>query len=184
MKYLLRFLWYWIKHLGVFLLLGFVLITAFFTAMDIGANYIVVKEALYRRASVVLLKEDAASLSKYFTNNSLSRDTVFTDNSYEEYFIRSFDHNVTIHSIWGLAWTNTVTLTVSEKIGAINGELPNDKKTPAQIAQNKRIAPPPWQNGKYRIVMKRSDGGWEIDELQLIELLPEKKPEISPSPAP
>lgn len=188
MKYAIRLVWYLIKVVSGILLVAGLIALAFFTSLNLANVSVLINDGLEKRAQVIMLpaKNDASELNKFFTRYYLEKDTAIKSEKYASYTIRSFDHKVKIEWMWNWAWRDTASATIVERIDWIDGELPKSQMTPEQLAANQKIAPPKWEPTRYRVLLKKVDGQWKIDDVIFLELAPDTSalPVQTPGPSP
>lgn len=173
MVYLGRFFWFLIQNLLIIAMIMILVVTAFFIAVNVANIFVVVNDGLGKRASVILMKEDASELIKFFTNDFLDSDELLKNNHYTNYIIRNFNHKVSIEWLWAWPWENKGIATVTEKVLNIDGEIPNEKKSVNPNAVERKILPPNWENSKYHIELIKAGGSWKINKIVLIERIPD-----------
>ena len=172
MVYLGRFFWFLIQNLFIIGMIMILVVTAFFIAVNIANIFVVMNDGLERRASVILMKEDASELAKFFTNGFLDSDELLKNNQYTNYIIRNFNHKVSVEWLWAWPWENKGVATVTEKVLNIDGEIPNEKKSVNPNTVGKKVLPPNWENAKYHIELIKIGNSWKINKIVLMERIP------------
>jgi hypothetical protein len=175
MEYLIRFLSYIIRNLFVLAIVAALIVVSFFIAMNASNIFILLNDGLEKRASVILVKEDANELNKFFTEEFLAEDNLLKQNEYIDFIIRSFDHQVSIQWMWNWPWSNKATATVVERVKNIDGELPDEKKSDEEKKSKKKIPPPKWKNAKYKLFLVKDGIAWKIDKMVFLETVVDKE---------
>lgn len=151
------------------------LIIAFYLAMNTANIWVLISDGLDARAGVVLLGNDASTLSGYFRQEFLSQDPVLqvglSDTSpYRDYEIRGYDHRVRMVSVWSWPWEDVARAEIVESIPAIDGTIRSSRREAALAEGGEaRLSPPAWSTARYRVTLVRAAGRWKISNLQLIE---------------
>lgn len=186
MKYAIRLVWYLIKVVSGILLVAGLIALAFFTSLNLSNVSVLINDGLEKRAEVIMLpsKTDESELNKFFTRYYLDKDTAIKSEKYASYTIRSFDHKVKVEWMWNWAWQDTAAATIVEGIDWIDGELPKSQMTPEQQAAGQKIAPPKWEFTRYRVLLKKVDGQWKIDDVVFLELAPQASKAAIQTPQP
>ena len=177
MRILKRFLGFIASRIFFLTLISALLIMAFYLAMNTANIWVLIDDGLDARAGVVLMREDASALDKYFRSEFLSKDPVLqvglSDTSpYVDYEIRGYDHRVRMVSVWAWPWDNVARAEIVESIPAIDGTIRSSRREAALAAGGEaRLSPPKWTTSRYRATLVRSAGQWKISNLQLLEQL-------------
>ena len=166
MKYICRLLWYIATRLIIFSVVAGLLILAFYLSMDTANIYLLLRDGMQQRASVILTQKSADTLTNYFTSDFLMNDETLriglSDQSpYVNYNVTGFTYQVSMESMWAWPWDSTATATIVEKIPKINGK-------------------------RYVVTLKRISGQWKIAGLRQTQIIvePTAEPTASPIPAP
>jgi len=175
MEYMIRFFSYIIRNLFILAIVATLIVVSFFIAMNASNIFILLNDGLQKRASVILMKEDANELNKFFTEKFLAQDNLLKQNEYIDFIIRSFDHQVSIQWMWNWPWSDKATATVTERVKNIDGELPDDKKSDEEKKNKKKILPPAWKNAKYKLILVKEGIAWKIDKMVLLETIVDKE---------
>lgn len=178
MKYFFRFFLYIAKITGMILLIALLVYIAFNTAMGISQMYVMVTDGMEARADYVITGDKTVDLTKYFSEKFIQNDELLLDDTYENYNIKSFNHTLSIEWIWCWPWSDTASVTATERITYIDGDMKSEFKTEKQRREKKQIPPPEWENIKYEIKFVKVNGQWKIDSLRFLELA-KKEDEIT-----
>ncbi len=165
MVYIRRMIWFIASRLALLCALLGMLVCGFFMCLDLGNVYIVLDEGLEKRVEVILTREDAESLNKYFHYDFLNADpaliSAFDGTSvYDDYTISDFEYELTIESLWSWPWDDYATCTVVERVPSITGRVISSHagELPAD--------PPSWTGGRYNITLVNDNGEWKIIGMQ------------------
>nr|MDD6335973.1 hypothetical protein [bacterium] len=181
MRYVLRFLWYWIKVLAAIAITMALMGWGFFTAMNISNIWILMNEGLEVRAQTILQDGRAEDMKSCFTDKFIQSDPLLVVGTYDQYLINSFEIRVSVHWVWNWPWQNTATATVTERIPAMDGTAKSEAVT---SNPNFSKTPPKWPAGKYKVKLVKEKDGWKIDAMELIGEVPDKwtPPWVTPTP--
>jgi len=180
---LLRFLWALTQRVFVWGLIAFVLVCAFFIAMNASNIFISLKDAMQTRVAVAMHRTDEASMTKYFTPEFIAWDTAYRDGRYDASNVRGFDHWLRFHMIWAWPWETTAVAEVTEIVRSIDGEVYAAYLTEEQRMSGEKVPPPEWPAAKYRIVLSQQEGRWLVAALEKIEDAPQPTPLPSQTPS-
>ena len=183
LKYIRRLIWFIASRLLIFTIAVSVLLCAFYMCMNTANVYIVLSDGLEKRVEVILTREDAPELNNYFHADFLSADPALTAafdgrSPYVDYNISSFEHELTIESLWAWPWDEYATCTVVERVPSITGSVISSRSG--------EVSPtvPTWQGGRYNITLMKSGGKWKIVGMQQESIIIEATPTPTPSPTP
>jgi len=185
-KYVRRLVWFIASRLLMFTIAVSVLLCAFFMCMNTANVYIVLSDGLQKRVDVILTREDAPELNNYFHPDFLSADPALIaafgkDSPYVDYSITGFEHKLEIESLWAWPWDNYATCRVLERVPTITGKVLSSRKN--EVEANI----PPWQGGRYEVVLVKTSGKWKIIGMRqtsiIVEATPTPVPSVSPTPA-
>ena len=185
MKYLRRFVGFIAGRVLVITLCLAILACGFYMCLNTANVYIVLTDGLAKRVDVILSRDDAPELNKYFHADFLAADpalaAAFNGSSpYVDYNITGFEHDLKIESLWAWPWDTYATCTVVERVPEINGRVLSSRRSevPSEI--------PDWQGGRYEITLAKSGGRWKIVGMQQKSIIVEATPvpTSAPSPAP
>lgn len=186
MKYICRLLWYIATRLIILSVVAGLLILAFYLSMDTSNIYLLLRDGMQQRASVILTQKNADTLTNYFTSDFLMNDQTLriglSDQSpYVNYNVTGFTYQVSMESMWAWPWDSTATATIVEKIPKINGKVKSGKSKQVESAN-----PPAWYGGRYVVTLRRISGQWKIAGLRQTQIIvePTAAPTGSPIPAP
>ena len=163
MHHLRRLVWFIASRLLIALLLLGILTVTFYYAMNATNIYVIIKDGMARRAQVIMMDEPVESLDAYFAPTWLERDSLLQSalngtGPYQNTNVTGFDHRISLSRVWCWPWDSIATVTVTERIPAIDG-----KSVSGTV--------PAWQSGKYTMVLSKESGNWKIRTISLVELL-------------
>ena len=185
LKYIRRLVWFIASRLLIFTIAVSVLLCAFYMCMNTANVYIVLSDGLEKRVEVILTREDAPELNNYFHGDFLSADPALTaafdgSSPYVNYNITSFEHELTVESLWAWPWDSYATCRVVERVPSITGT--------AIAGRDVSDTVPTWQGRRYNVTLMKTDGRWKIvgmqEEAVIIEATPTPSPEPTPTPVP
>ena len=165
MKYFRRFAGFLASRALIFTIAIAILACGFYMCLNTANVYIVLNDGLEKRVSVILTREDAPELNKYFHADFLSADpallAAFDGSSpYVDYTISGFEHKLEIESLWAWPWDDYATCTVVERVPSITGSVIASRRSEV----SERI--PRWQGGRYDITLVKVGGEWKIIGMQ------------------
>ena len=101
MLYFRRFIWFIAKYMVLICVLLGMLVCGFFMAMNVSNIYVVLNDGMEKRVDVILTRQQAEELNKYFHADFLIQDTALEgaingDSVYTNYNITGFDYSLTI----------------------------------------------------------------------------------------
>lgn len=170
MVYIRRMVWFIASRLVILCILLGMLVCGFFMCMNLANVYIVLDEGLEKRAEVILTREEAEELNKYFHYDFLNADPALArafdgTSVYDDYTITDFEYELTIESLWSWPWDNYATCTIVERIPSITGKVISSRanEVPEEV--------PKWAGGRYDITLVKEDGNWKIRGMQLVTQL-------------
>ena len=170
MLYIRRLVWFIAKHLIVFCILAGMLVCGFFMCMNMANIYIILDEGLEKRVEVILTREEAEELNKYFHYDFLTADPALAgafngSSAYDNYTITDFDYEMKIERLWAWPWDAYATCTVTEQIPSITGKVISSRAAdvPKEI--------PDWQGGRYNLTLVKENGLWKIIGMQQTAIL-------------
>ena len=166
MVYFRRLIWFIARKLILWSVLLGMLVCGFYMAMNIANIRVVLEDGLEKRVDVLLTRQKAEDLNKYFHADFLRQDPALDDavnkhNSfYENYNITGFEYELTIEKLWAWPWDTYATCTVVEKVPSIQGSVVASKRSevPSRI--------PPYDGGRYDITLEKVGGEWKIMGMQ------------------
>ena len=176
MLYFRRLIWFIASRLLLVCVLLGMLVCGFFMAMN-GANiYVVLNEGMEKRVDVILTRQQAAELNKYFHADFLIADaalegaqngnSVSSDNN-----ITGYEYDLTIEKLWAWPWDAFANCTVVERVPTITGSVISSRRNEV----SERI--PRWQGGRYDITLVKAGGQWKIVGMQQKTVLVEPEQE-------
>ena len=172
MLYFRRLIWFIASRLLLVCVLLGMLVCGFFMAMN-GANiYVVLNEGMEKRVDVILTRQQAEELNKYFHADFLIADEALEGalngiSAYSDYNITGFEYELTIEKLWAWPWDDFANCTVVERVPAIYGKVISSRRKEV----SERI--PSWQGGRYDITLVKAGGAWKIIGMQQKTILVE-----------
>ena len=174
MKYLRRVIWYIAGRLFLVCLIGGLILTVFYYAMNLSNIQIILKDGMAGRAKVIMgMEEDAEALNKYFQASCLASDAqlqaALGESPYADYNIRGIDHRLEMDFFWTWPWDTSARLYVTERIPRIDGRV-RGTRAEEVIARDGAgaVYPPDWPEATYRVSLVRENGQWKIRSLTQI----------------
>ena len=165
MLYFRRFVWFIAKKLIILCVLLGMLVCGFYMAMNISNIYVVLNDGMEKRVDVILTRQQAEELNKYFHADFLIADTALEgalngQSAYADYNITGFDYELTIEKLWAWPWDSYANCTVVERVPSITGRVISSRRSEV----SERI--PRWQGGRYDITLVKVAGEWKIIGMQ------------------
>ena len=170
MVYFRRLVWFIATRLIIVCVLLGMLLCGFFMALNMANVYVVLDEGMEKRAEVILTREDAEELNKYFHYDFLNNDTALAGafdgtSAYSDYVVSDFEYDLTIEKLWCWPWENYATCTVVERIPDITATVVSSRKNEVSSTV------PQWQGGRYNITLINESGKWKIIGMQQTTIL-------------
>ena len=142
-------------------MLAGMLVCGFFMALNVSNIYVVLNDGLEKRVDVILTRQEAEELNKYFHADFLIADQALEgalngQSVYQDYNITGFDYDLTIEKLWAWPWDTYANCTVVERIPSISGSVISSRRSEV----SSRI--PKWQGGRYDITLVKVAGQWKI----------------------
>lgn len=165
MLYFRRLTWFIARYMILICVLAGMLVCGFFMAMN-GANiYVVLNDGMQKRVDVILTRQQAEELNKYFHADFLIADEALEGalngmSAYADYNITGFDYELTIEKLWAWPWDSYANCTVVERVPSISGSVISSRRSEV----SHRI--PRWQGGRYDITLVKVGGEWKIIGMQ------------------
>ncbi len=180
MKYIRRLLWFIASRLIILSVVIGLLILAFYLAMDTSNIFLLLKDGMQQRASVILTRQGADALTSYFTGEFLMSDETLNiglseSSPYSNYNITGFTYDLSMESMWAWPWDDTATATIVERVPRINGRVLSSRAK--QVSSE---TPPSWYGGRYVVTLRRIGGQWKIAGLRQTEIIVEPTPTPKP----
>ena len=172
MLYFRRLIWFIASRMLLVCVLLGMLVCGFFMAMN-GANiYVVLNEGMEKRVDVILTRQQAAELNKYFHADFLMADTALEGalngvSAYTDYNITGHEYELTVEKIWAWPWDNFANCTVVERVPSITGNVIASRRS--QVSS--RV--PKWVGGRYDITLAKVGGNWKIVGMKQVTVLME-----------
>lgn len=161
MLYLRRLIWFIARTLIIVCVLAGMLVCAFYMAMNMSNIYVVLSDGMEKRVDVILTRQQAEELNKYFHADFLLADPALDgalngDSAYVDYNITGFDYDLTIERMWAWPWDDYANCTVVERVPVITGTVIASRRSEV----SSRI--PKWVGGRYEITLAKQSGQWKI----------------------
>ena len=172
MQYVRRLTWFIAGRMLLICALAGMLVCGFFMALN-GANiYVVLTDGMEKRVDVILTRQQAEELNKYFHADFLLADPALEGalngtSAYVDYNITGFEYQLTIEKLWAWPWDNFANCTVVERVPSISGNVIASRRS--QVSA--RI--PKWVGGRYDITLAKIGGQWKIVGMQQVTVLME-----------
>ena len=163
--YFRRLIWFIARLLIIVCILAGMLVCAFAMAMNISNIYVVLNDGLEKRVDVILTRQQAEELNKYFHADFLIADNALEgalngQSAYSDYNITGFDYSLTIEKLWAWPWDDYATCTVVERVPSISGSVISSRSS--EVSEKV----PNWQGGRYDITLIKTGGQWKIIGMQ------------------
>ena len=172
MQYFRRFTWFIAGRMILICVLLGMVVCGFFMALN-GANiYVVLNDGMEKRVDVILTRQQAEELNKYFHADFLIADEALEGalngmSAYSDYNITGFEYNLTIEKLWAWPWDTYANCTVVERVPSISGSVISSRRSEV----SERI--PRWQGGRYDVTLVKAGGAWKIIGMQQKTILVE-----------
>ena len=172
MLYFRRFVWFIAKNLIWLCALAGMLVCGFYMCLNISNIYVILNDGLEKRVDVILTREEAEELNKYFHADFLIVDPALEgaldgSSAYVDYNITGFDYELTIEKLWAWPWDSHATCTVVERVPEITGSVISSRKSEASATI------PSWRGGRYDLTLLKVNGSWKIIGMQQTTVLME-----------
>lgn len=172
MLYFRRFVWFIASRLVILCVLLGMLLCGFFMCLNLANVYIILDEGLEKRVEVILTREDAEELNKYFHYDFLNADPALAgafdgSSTYSDYVISDFEYELTVEKLWSWPWDDYATCTVVERVPSITGKVLSSR------ANEVSADIPKWQGGRYNITLVKEGGMWKVIGMQQVTILME-----------
>ena len=176
--YFRRLTWYIAGRMLLVCVLAGMLVCGFFMAMNAANIYVVLNDGMQKRVDVILTRQQAEELNKYFHADFLIADAALEgalngNSAYSDYNIQGFEYDLTIEKLWAWPWDSFANCTVVERVPSITGQVIASRRREV----SERV--PGWQGGRYDITLVKAGGQWKIIGMQQKTILvePEKENE-------
>ena len=165
MLYFRRFVWFIAKNLVILCVILGMLACGFFMAMNLSNIYVVLEDGMEKRVDVMLTRQQAEELNKYFSADFLLADPALAgalngQSAYVDYNITDYDYELIIEKAWAWPWDSYANCTVVERVPTITGSVISSRRNEV----SERI--PRWQGGRYDITLVKVGGQWKIIGMQ------------------
>ena len=172
MLYFRRLTWFIAGRMILICVLLGMLVCGFFMALNASNIYVVLNDGMEKRVDVILTRQQAEELNKYFHADFLIQDAALEgalngDSVYSDYNITGFDYELTIEKLWAWPWDTYANCTVVERVPSISGSVISSRRTDS----NQSV--PHWQGGRYDITLVKAGGQWKIIGMQQKTILVE-----------
>ncbi len=176
MLYFRRLTWFIAGRMILVCALLGMLVCGFFMAMNAANIYVVLNDGMEKRVDVILTRQQAEELNKYFHADFLIADEALEgalngNSAYSDYNITGFDYQLTIEKLWAWPWDSFANCTVAERVPSIAGKVISSRRNEV----SDRI--PGWQGGRYDITLVKAGGRWKIIGMQQKAVLVEPERE-------
>ena len=171
-QYVRRLTWFVAgKMILICVLLG-MLVCGFFMALNGSNIYVVLSDGMQKRVDVILTRQQAEELNKYFHADFLIADEALEGalngmSAYSDYNITGFDYELTVEKLWAWPWDSYANCTVVERVPSISGSVISSRRSEV----SERI--PRWQGGRYDVTLVKVGGEWKIIGMQQKTILVE-----------
>lgn len=176
MLYIRRLVWFIATRLIILCILLGMLVCGFFMGMNMSNIYVILDEGLEKRVEVILTREDAEELNKYFHYEFLNADPALAGafdgtSAYDDYTISDFEYEMKIEKLWAWPWDEYATCTITEKVPSITGKVISSRAS--------EVSPdlPDWVGGRYNITLVKENGYWKVIGMQQTAILMAEEPE-------
>lgn len=172
MQYFRRLTWFIAGRMILICVLLGMLVCGFFMALNGSNIYVVLNDGMEKRCSVILTRQQAEELNKYFHADFLIADEALEGalngmSAYSDYAITDFDYQLTIEKLWAWPWDTYANCTVVERVPSITGSVISSRRNEV----SERI--PQWQGGRYDVTLVKVGGVWKIIGMQQKTILVE-----------
>ena len=186
-----RSVFYFMRTILTLLAIGALCILSFISASRLSNAYIIVNEGMNMRAECILKNSSENDLTAYFSHHCIQSDAEERTNNaalYAGMVISSYEYSLKIRDLHILPWQISTYVDVVEQIRGIKGSFSAESGSSGSV--------PEWTPRKYRLFLRKAEGRWLIDSVELLELNPkldvvatpdpnaDPLPMVTPSPAP
>ena len=182
MVYFRRFVWFIARNLLIICVLLGMLVCGFCMAMNVSNIYVVLNDGLQKRVDVILTRQQAEELNKYFNSEFLLADPALEgalngSSAYVDYNITGFEYELTIEKLWAWPWDNYANCTVVERVPSISGNVIASRRSEVSSRM------PKWVGGRYDITLAKQNGQWKIVGMQQVTVLMEADESVEELPS-
>ena len=185
-----RSVFYFMRAILTLLAIGALCILSFISASRASNAYILVNEGMNMRAECILKNNPESDLTAYFSLHCIQSDAEERMNNAAPYAgmaVSSYEYSLKIKDMHILPWQLSTYVDVVEQIRGIKGTF---------TAESGSSSVPDWTPRKYRLYLRKAEGRWLIESVELTELNPkldvpatpdpnaDPLPIVTPSPAP
>jgi len=158
----MRLVLYVFRKLTMIVVIVVLVMFAAFMGYDYANIYVTVNEGITQRAHVILQEGDYTTLSKFYTQEYLEKDSMISNNHYRSFIVTSYDLRVKVKKISVWPWNDEAKVIVEEVIKEINA-FPKD-------SEESSVTVPGWENAEKQIILKKN-GRWRIDSVTSIKAI-------------
>ena len=176
MLYIRRLIWFIASRLVIVCVLAGMLVCGFFMCLNMANIYVILDEGLEKRVEVILTREEAEELNKYFHYDFLNADPALAGafdgtSVYGSYNISGYDYEMKIERLWAWPWDKYATCTVTEQVHDIAGKVISSRaaEVPSDI--------PAWQGGRYNLTLVKENGLWKVVGMQQTAIIMDEEGE-------
>lgn len=172
-----RSVFYFMRAILTLLVIGALCILSFISASRASNAYILVNEGMNMRAECILKNGPENDLTAYFSLHCIQSDAEERTNNAAPYagmVISSYEYNLKFDDLHILPWQIGTYVDVVEQIRGIKGSFSAESGSVTAI--------PDWTPRKYRLHLRKAEGRWLIETVELLELNPKLDPAATPDP--
>ncbi len=154
---------YVLRKIILFLILLLVAILAFSIAFNQFRVRTFVNDAFTARANVILENTETKGLSSYFDEDFIAKDPMLLEKKYALYDVSRYDYKLNIDYL-SVGWVapSRASVVISEYVTEIKGQFTGTSEEKIGMSD----IPPDWNNAKYKVKLKKTDGRWYIVEME------------------
>ncbi len=193
LSYLLRLIWFVVKNALIVVIVVVLVNLAFFYSSNISNIYVLLADAMQKRAAVVMHMEqvEPSELNNYFYKDCILKDDLLNDKRYEDFNVIEIMHDIEMEWVWLAPNRDVATVKMLDRVWMIDARYePADKSEADEQSGDKANKAPKWENAEYELVLRRSNGIWRIysmkkvKDIVLPEIIPAKTlaPSLTPEP--
>lgn len=171
-----RSVFYFMRAILVLLAIGALCILSFISASRLSNAYILVNEGMNMRAECILKNSPESDLTAYFSLHCIQNDAEERMNNaapYEGMSVSSYEYSLKIRDLHIFPWQIGTYVDVVEQIRGIKGSF---------AAESGTASVPDWTPRMYRLYLRKAEGRWLIETVELLELNPKLDVAATPDP--
>ena len=171
-----RSVFYFMRAILVLLAIGALCILSFISASRLSNAYILVNEGMNMRAECILKNSPESDLTAYFSLHCIQNDAEERMNNaapYEGMSVSSYEYSLKIRDLHIFPWQIGTYVDVVEQIRGIKGSF---------AAESGAASVPDWTPRMYRLYLRKAEGRWLIETVELLELNPKLDVAATPDP--